>query len=122
MVFFFWALLMANATGWGTLVAGWAAVPVSALVAGWAAPKGARPLVSVPLGAVLGWGALLLLDARSRGFASLIELLGQLLPVRAPLVAVATLGLALLLSLGAAMLGAALRRRETESSTLEVGS
>lgn len=111
MVVFYWVLVMANAAGWGTLAAGWIAVPVVALAGAWLAPKSSRPLLSVPAGAVLGWGALLVLDARAPGFHALLDVLGRLLPVRPPVVAGATLGLALVLSLGAALIGTALRRR-----------
>ena len=110
MVVLYWMLVLANASGWGTLLAGWVAVPVVSLAGAWLAPKAARPLFSVPAGAVLGWVALLALDARAPGFKALTELLGRLLPVGPPVAAAATLGLALVLALGAALIGGAFRR------------
>ncbi len=110
MVPLYWMLVLANAAGWGTLVAGWVAVPVVAIVGAWLAPKAARPLISVPAGAVLGWAALLALDARAEGFTRLLDVLGRLLPVQPPVVAAATLGLALVLALGGALAGAAFHK------------
>lgn len=122
MTFSIWLLVIANAAGWGTLLAGWVAVPVVALVGGLLAPARARPLVSVPLGGVLGWAALLALDARAPGFRALVEVMGRLLPFKVWQVAAATLGLALVLALGAALIGTALRRAEEAPSKGEVGS
>lgn len=112
MVVVYWILVMANAAGWGTLVAGWVAVPVVGLAGSLMAPKASRPVFSVTTGAVLGWAALLALDARAPGFRAFLDVLGGLLPVRPLVVAAATLGLALVLALGAAMTGAAFRRND----------
>ena len=110
MVMMYWMLVLANGVAFGTLAVGWYAVPVVALVGAWFAPQRSRPLITVPIGSVLGWGGLLLRSARADGFPPLLDLLGKLLPVPPTVLIGASLGLALLLGLGAAFVGAALRR------------
>jgi len=110
MMVFFWLLVTANAAGFGTLAVGWWALAVVAVVAGFAAPERARPLVAVPLGALLGWGILLFRSARVDNFSGLTDLLNQLLPVPSLVLAALTLLLSVVLGMGGAMVGAALRR------------
>ena len=109
MVILYWMLVLANGVAFGTLAVGWYAVPVIGLVGAWFAPRRSGPLITVPAGCVLGWGCLLLRSARADGFPALLAMLGKLLPVPPGALLGATLGLALLLGLGAALLGAALR-------------
>lgn len=115
MVLIYWMLVLANAAGFGTLAVGWWAVPVVALVGASFAPRGSKPLLSVPLGCAVGWGALLLRSARADSFADLTALIGQLFPVPPAGLAAASIGLALVLALGAALIGAGLRRTGSES-------
>lgn len=110
MLPFFWLLVTANAAGFGTLAVGWWALVIVAVVAGGAAPERARPLMAVPLGALLGWGVLLFRSARVDNFSALTGLLDQLLPVPSPVLAAMTLLLAVVLGIGGALVGAALRR------------
>lgn len=110
MIVSFWLLVTANAAGFATLAVGWWSLAIVAVAAGFAAPERARPLVAVPLGALLGWGILLFRSARVDNFAVLADLLDQLLPVSSLVLAGFTLLLSLALGTGGAMVGAALRR------------
>jgi len=110
MIPLYWILVLANAAAFGTLAVGWWAVPVVALAGGAFAPRGSRPILSVPLGAAAGWGALLLRSARAEAFPRLTQLLTKVLPISPAALVVATIGLAVALALGAALVGAALRR------------
>ena len=110
MVMTYWILVLANGVAFGTLAVGWYAVPVVAVVGAWFAPQRSRPLLTVPLGSALGWGSLLLRSARAQGFPPLLEILEKLLPVPPAALVGASLGLALVLGFGAALVGAALRR------------
>ena len=105
----YWMLVLANGVAFGTLAAGWYAVPVIALVGAWFAPRRSAPLITVPAGCVLGWSALLLRSARADAFPALLEMLQKLLPVPPAALIGAALGLALLLGLGAALVATALR-------------
>ena len=116
MVTTYWILVLANGVAFGTLAAGWYAVPVVALAGAWFAPRRSRPLIAVPVGSVLGWGSLLLRSARADGFPALLEILGKVLPVPPAVLIGASLGLALLLGLGAALVGTALRRPRAQES------
>ncbi len=116
MVLVYWMLVVANGVAFGTLAAGWYAVPVVGLVGALFAPRRSRPLLTVPVGCLLGWAGLLLRSARADGFPALVAMLGKLFPISPPVLAGATLGLALLLGLGAACLGVALRRPVSRDS------
>ncbi len=116
MVALYWTLVVANASAFGTLALGWYVIPFVALLSAWWAPRSSRPLMSVPLGTALGWGGLLLRSARSDQFPALLAVLRKLLPVEPPVLVGGSLGLALLLGLGAAMVGAALRRPVVDGS------
>lgn len=116
MVIVYWMLVVANGVAFGTLAAGWFAVPFIGLVGALFAPRGSRPLFSVPAGCLLGWAGLLLRSAQADGFPALVALLDELLPIATPALVGATLGLALLLGLGAACLGVALRRPVSKNS------
>lgn len=107
----FWLLVTANAAGFGTLVVGWWALAIVAVAAGFAAPERARPLLTVPLGALIGWGILLFRSARVENFPALTELLDRLLPVPSLVLAGTTLLLAAVLGMGGALVGSALRRQ-----------
>ncbi len=107
---FFWLLVTANAAGFGTLVAGWWALVVVAIAAGIAAPERARPLLTVPLGALIGWGILLFRSARVENFPALVGLLDRVLPVPSLVLAGTTLLLAAVLGMGGVLIGSALRR------------
>lgn len=110
MVVAYWMLVLANGVAFGTLAAGWYAVPVVALIGAWAAPHRSVPLISVPLGCMLGWGCLLLRSARADGFSALLDILARLLPVKPPVLIAASLGLALLFGLSSALVAAGLRK------------
>lgn len=111
MIAVYWLLVVANGVAFGTLAVGWWAVPVVSLVGALAAPRGAKPLLSVPLGALGGWAALLIRSARADGFDRLTQVVAELIPLPiAGLVAV-TLAFPLVISLGAALIGGAWRRR-----------
>ncbi len=110
----YWILVIANGVAFGTLAAGWFAVPVVGLAGALFAPKGSRPLFAVPAGCVLGWAALLLRSARADGFPALAAVLEKVLPIPLPATIGATLGLALLLGIGAACLGVALRPSQSQ--------
>ena len=116
MVMAYWMLVVANAVAFGTLAAGWYAVPVVALCGSWFAPRSSRPLLTVPAGCVVAWGALLLRSARAETFPAFLEMLGKLLPVPPAALIGASLGLVLVLGLGAALFGAALRRPSARES------
>ena len=110
MVLIYWTLVLAAAVGYGTLAVGWWAIPVVALVGAAMAPRRSMPLLSVPLGCVLGWGALLLRSARASAFPELVDALARVLPVSPGVLLAATFLLAMLLAVGASLLGVALRR------------
>lgn len=114
MVIVYWMLVLANAAGFGTLAVGWWALPVVALVGVLFAPRGARPLISVPLGCAVGWAALLLRSARADSFPTLTAILADVLPIPPVALAAATIGLALVLAIGAALVGHAVRRPRSE--------
>lgn len=116
MVMVYWMLVVADGVAFGTLAAGWYAVPVIGLVGALFAPRRSRPLFTVPAGCVLGWAGLLLRSARADGFPALVAMVGKLVPIAPPALVGATLGLALLLGLGAAGLGVALRRPLAEDA------
>ncbi len=115
MVALFWTLVAAVAAGYGTWAAGWLAVPIVTVLTGWLAPRGARPLVTVPLGAALGWAILLIRAARADGFGRLTPRLAALLPVSLPALVGATLVLGFVLGLGGVLVGAGLRRPATDA-------
>ena len=115
MVLLYWMLVLANAAGFGTLAVGWWAVIVVALVGSAIAPRGSRPVLSVPLGCAIGWAALLVRSSRAESFPDLEALLARLLPVPVPSLGAATIALGLLLGLGSALLGAAVRRPRPEA-------
>jgi len=110
MVPLYWTLVLADAAGFGTMAVGWWAVPVVALAGALFAPRGARPLITIPLGCALGWGALLLRSALAGSFSNLTAILAEILPVRPAALGAATIGLATVLAFGAALLGVAIRR------------
>ncbi len=110
MVLCYWILVLANGTAFATLAAGWWAIPVVSLVGAIFAPRRSVPLVSVPLGAALGWATLLLRSARADGFETLAGALAQVLPVPLRGVVAVTIAFPLVLALGAALVGGALRR------------
>jgi hypothetical protein len=109
MVLLYWTLVLANAAAFGTLAVGWWAVPIVALVGAAFSPRGAKPIISVPLGCALGWTVLLLRSARAETFPTLVDAVGRVVPTSGRWLLVATVGLGLVLALGAALLGAALR-------------
>jgi hypothetical protein len=110
MIFAYWLLVIANGTAFATLAAGWWAVPVVSLVGALFAPRRSLPLLSVPLGAAVGWAVLLARSARAEGFGTLTAALEQTLPVRLRGLLALTIGFPLLLALGSALIGGALRR------------
>ena len=115
MIALFWTLVVAGATGYATWAVGWLAVPVVAVVTGWLAPRGARPLGSVPLGVALGWALLLARAARASGFSRLAGRLMALIPVSLATLAGATLVLGFILGLGGVLVGQGLRRPAVDS-------
>ena len=110
MVLVYWMLVVANGTAFATLAVGWWAVPVVSLVGAAFAPRRSLPIFSVPLGAAMGWGALLARSARAEGFESLTAALAEVLPVRLRGLVALTIGFPLILALGSALVGGALRR------------
>jgi hypothetical protein len=88
-------------------------VPLVAALGAALAPRRALALASVPAGAVLGWGVLLLRAARAPRFGRLTDVLSGLLPLSPLALAGATLMLALLLGVGGALIGTAFARRPT---------
>ena len=110
MILSYWILVLANGTAFATLAVGWWAVPVVSLVGAIFAPRRSVPLLSVPLGAGLGWAALLARSARADGFETLTATLAQVLPIPLRGVVALTIAFPLLLALGAALLGGAFRR------------
>ena len=115
MVLIYWMLVLANAAGFGTLAVGWWAVIVVALFGSAVAPRGSKPVLSVPLGCAIGWAALLVRSARTESFPDLEALLARILPVSVPSLGAATIAFGLLLALGSTLLGAAVRRTRSES-------
>ncbi len=110
MILTYWMLVVANGTAFATLAVGWWAVPVVSLVGAIFAPRRSLPLLSVPLGAALGWSALLARSARADGFETLTAALAQILPVRLRGMVALTIAFPLILALGAALVGGAIRR------------
>jgi hypothetical protein len=110
MVMLYWVLVAANAVGFATAVAGWWTVVPVCLLAAALAPRGARPLGSIPLGAALGWGVLLARSARAERFDTLTAAMATLIPLPLPALLAATVGLAATLALGATVLVSAFRR------------
>lgn len=104
-----WTLLVANLAGFGTWLLGWWVVPIVGLAAAIIAPRRAPPVLTATVGVALGWGVLLVRDARAPGFAGLFDLLGQLLPVPPVALVAAAVGLGTLLGAGGALLGSAIR-------------
>jgi hypothetical protein len=113
MVVCYWILVLANGTAFATLAAGWWSIPVVSLVGAILAPRRSMPLLSIPIGAALGWGALLLRSARADGFETLTATMVQVLPVPLRGVVAVTIAFPLVLALGAALLGSAFRRNPT---------
>ena len=111
MVGLFWTLVVATATAYGTLAVGWLVVPFVALAASVFAPRGGRPLASVPLGVVLGWIVLLVRDARAPGFARLTDQLVRIVPVSLPTLIGGTLIIGFGLGVGGMLIGLAIRGR-----------
>lgn len=106
----YWLLVVANGTAFATLAVGWWAVPIVSLAGALFAPRGSRPLLAVPLGAAVGWGALFARAARADGFDVLTGTLARILPVPLRGVVALTIAFPLVLALGAALLGGAIRR------------
>lgn len=110
MMIVFWILAVANAVGFGTFLTGWWIVAPISLLAAAVAPRDGRPLLSIPLGAALGWAALLARSARAAGFETLTTAMASLLPLSPPVLMAITVALAASMALGAALLVGAFRR------------
>ena len=110
MIPVYWLLVVANGVAVGTVAAGWLAVPIVSLVAAVAAPRGSRPLMAIPAGALLGWGALLARSARAEGFDRLTAAVSGLIPIPLVGLVAATLVFPFLLALGATLIGGLVRR------------
>jgi len=110
VAFLLWLFGGAAAFGLGTLWIGWWAVPIVALLLGWLVPRSVKPLLLVPLAAVLAWTVLLVRAAQAPAFDALWAHLSALLPVPPAALLVVTLVFAALLALGAALIGQVIRR------------
>jgi hypothetical protein len=107
------AVSLALAVALLTWLAGWWAVLVVALAAGWLWRAARGRAGTVALGAALGWGALLAMDALSPRFAALGAVLGGVLPLPAIALAIVTLAFAALMGWSGAVIGSALGRLTT---------
>ena len=105
----FWFLVLTAAFAFGTLAAGWWAVPVLAALGALVVPRPGRPLVLVPVAAGVAWGLLLLRAGRGSEFATLLERLTGVASAPPAALIAATLAFPLLLAFGAALVVGGLR-------------
>lgn len=110
MVMLYWLLVVANAVGFSTVLAGWWTVVPICLLAAALAPRGARPLGSIPLGAALGWTVLLIRSARAERFDTLTAAIAKLIPLSIPALVGVTIGFVVVCAFGAVLFVGAFRR------------
>lgn|GEM_PF-6038585 len=110
--------LLATALGvaLSTWLVAWWTLPLVAAVAAWLMPRAARPLLTVPIGAALGWSVLLGRAARAEGFERLLGLLASLVPVPPAALAALTVVVALVLAAGGALVADAGRGRPRDGA------
>lgn len=110
MIPLYWCLVTATGVAVVTVVGGWWAVGLIAVVATVLAPRLARPLLTVPLGAAIGWAVLLGRSARAPGFDALTNAVAGLFQITAVKLAGVSIGFAVAIALGGALLGSAFRK------------
>lgn len=105
-------LLLTLAFYIATRLAGWWAVPLTAVVWGWLSDGDGR---SAAIAACLAWAALLVRDAIFGPFSELADTLGALFHAPAALVVALTLVFPMLLAWSAAVVSGAVRRSRSTS-------
>ena len=99
---------LAVALAAATWIAWWGVVPVAAAYGVWAGRRGRSGGGVAALGAVLAWGALILLDARGGRMGVMLDVLGATMQVGAAALLIATLGFAAALAWSGATIASAL--------------